>query len=273
MLVAEKTIVEVDNLTFRYDLRKDDHTLSAISVSIKQGEWVAIVGGNGSGKSTFVRLLAGLLKAERGTITIDGIRLNDETKWDIRKKIGLVFQNPENQFIGTTVQDDVAFGLENNNIAYDEMKQTVDEALQLVGMDSYRNQDPSRLSGGQKQRAAIAGILAFKPNVIMLDEALVMLDPKSRIQLLSTLKKLREENNITIISVTHDMNEAALADRIIVMENGTIIQDGIPEQVFINNDQLSTPFAEQLRRKLAEKGSDVPQSYMTEDEMVDWLCR
>ncbi|MFB1051053.1 energy-coupling factor transporter ATPase [Paraliobacillus sp. JSM ZJ581] len=272
-MVAEETIIEVDNLTFRYDLRKVEHTLSAISFSIKQGEWVAIVGGNGSGKSTLVRLLVGLLEAELGTITIDGVRLNEETKWEIRKKIGLVFQNPENQFIGTTVQDDVAFGLENNNVGYEEMKQRVDEALRFVDMDKYWDQDPSRLSGGQKQRVAIAGILAFKPHVIILDEAFVMLDPKSRKQLLSTLKKLREENNITIITVTHDMNEAACADRIVVMDQGAIIQDSTPEHVFMNNEQLSSPFAEQLRRKLGENGSNVPQSYMTEDEMVKWLCK
>ncbi|CQR47461.1 Energy-coupling factor transporter ATP-binding protein EcfA1 [Paraliobacillus sp. PM-2] len=272
-MVADKTIIEVDNLTFRYDLRKKKQILSAISFSVKQGEWIAVVGDNGSGKSTLARLLVGLLEPENGTITIDGIQLNEETKWDIRKKIGLVFQNPENQFIGTTVQDDVAFGLENNNTPYNEMKQIVEEALQLVEMDMYWDQDPSRLSGGQKQRVAIAGILAFKPNVIILDEAFVMLDPKSRNQLLSTLKQLREKRNITIISVTHDMNEAAIADRILVMDDGTIIQDSTPEAVFKTNQQLAAPFPEQLRRKLAESGSNVPQTYMTEDEMVRWLCK
>ncbi|GGM36498.1 energy-coupling factor transporter ATP-binding protein EcfA1 [Paraliobacillus quinghaiensis] len=271
--MARPTILEVNDLTFRYDLRKDNNTLSSVSFSVQQGEWVAIVGDNGSGKSTLARLIVGLLEAEKGTITIDNEILSEDTKWRIREKIGLVFQNPENQFIGTTVQDDVAFGLENNNMPYEDMKLKIEDALQLVGMETYRLKDPSQLSGGQMQRVAIAGILALKPDVILLDEAFVMLDPQSRRGLFSTLKYLKENENITIISITHDRNEAALADRILVMDEGKLIQEGTPKEVFSTNNQLEPPFAEQLRRKLNAKGRKVPQTYMTEDEMVKWLCR
>lgn len=270
---SKKTIIEVNNLTFRYDLRKEEHTLSAVSFLVKQGEWIAVVGDNGSGKSTLARLMVGLLQAEQGQIKVEGVQLDQDSKWTIRQKIGLVFQNPENQFIGTTVQDDVAFGLENSNMPYSDMKQVVEEALALVDMVDYREHDPSRLSGGQKQRVALAGILAFQPKVIILDEAFVMLDPRSRAQLITTLKKLQDEKNITIISVTHDMNEAAMADRMIVMDQGKIIEDDIPSNVFVSSPQLEAPFVERLRRYLEQQGRNVPRSYMTEDEMVKWLCK
>lgn len=267
------TILEVSDLSFRYDLRVKENTLSAVSFSVKQGEWIAVVGDNGSGKSTLARLLMGLLEAEQGTITVAGLDLNELSKWDIRKQAGLVFQNPENQFIGTSVQDDVAFGLENLNMAYHEMKMRVEEALKLVGMENYRLHDPSQLSGGQKQRVAIAGILALKPKLIILDEAFVMLDPQSRRGLFATLQELKQKEAISIISITHDRNEAALADRILVMDNGTIIQEGTPREVFMMNKQLEAPFAEQLRRNLKASDRDIPETYMTEDELVKWLCK
>ncbi|WP_079707637.1 energy-coupling factor transporter ATPase [Paraliobacillus ryukyuensis] len=270
---ADQSILEVNNLTFRYDLRKDDKTLSAVSFSIKEGEWVAIVGDNGSGKSTLARLLVGLLEAESGEVKVAGVQLTEQTKWTIRQQMGLVFQNPENQFIGATVQDDVAFGLENNNISYQEMKQRVNEAVQLVNMEAFMEHDPSRLSGGQKQRVALAGILAFQPKIIILDEALVMLDPKSRRQVMRTLQQLQDEQGLTIISITHDMNEAAVADRLLVMDKGRLKQDATPATIFMENPHLEAPFAEQLRRKLTAKGSGITSTYMTEDEMVKWLCK
>lgn len=265
-------IVEVENITFQYDLRVDKKTLDNISFHAYKGEWLAIVGNNGSGKSTLAQMLIGLLEPHQGKITISGMELNEETKWDIRQKVGLVFQNPDNQFIGTTVQDDVAFGLENVNMPYAEMKERVEEALQMVDMVEFRNHDSSNLSGGQKQRVAIAGVLALKPHIIILDEALVMIDPKSRIQLLNTLHELKDKHQITIISITHDMSEAQLADRLIRMDAGKIVNTGPPEKVFLEEKSLEPPFAEQLRRSLQAKGRKVPNKYMTEDEMVRWLC-
>ncbi len=268
-----KPILEVENVTFRYDKRVLVNTISDVSFTAKKGEWIALVGNNGSGKSTLSQLLIGLLVPDQGKIFINGLELNEKTKWDVRQHIGLVFQNPDNQFIGTTVQDDVAFGMENINIEYEEMGIRVEQALKMVGMEQYRFYDPSRLSGGQKQRVAIAGLLALKPSIIMLDEALVMLDPLSRRELLRTLHHLKETEQITIISVTHDMEEAAEADRVIVMEAGKIIKSGMSSEVFHTVKELQPPFAEQMRRILLKKGRTVPQQYMTEKELVDWLWK
>jgi len=223
-------IIEVENLTFRYDKRLKAETLSDVSFTIEKGEWVAIVGQNGSGKSTLAQLLVGLLDPQSGHISIAGQVMNDESKWEIRRHIGMVFQNPDNQFIGTTVQDDVAFSLENLNMPYDEMKSRIDQALEMVGLYELRLHDPSRLSGGQKQRVAIAGVLALNPDVLILDEAFVMLDPKSRRELLETLQQLKKEKELTIISITHDMNEAASADRLLMMRTGQIVNSGPPQE-------------------------------------------
>lgn len=266
-------IIEVKNLTFRYDKRLEKETLSEVSFSIDKGEWVAIVGHNGSGKSTLAQMLVGLLVPQSGRISIAGRELNDETKWELRRRIGMVFQNPDNQFIGTTVQDDVAFCLENLNMPFAEMKARIDEALEMVEMTAFREQDPSRLSGGQKQRVAIAGVLALKPDVLVLDEALVMLDPKSRRELLASLQQLRLTQNITIISITHDMNEAAAADRILMLRQGHIVKCGPPQDVFQGELEWEPPFAEKLRRTLLKRNRSVPNSYMTEEEMVHWLWK
>jgi len=266
-------IIKVKDLTFRYDKRSEKETLANVSFTIDKGEWVAIVGHNGSGKSTLARLLVGLLVPQSGLITIAGRELNDESKWDLRRRIGMVFQNPDNQFIGTTVQDDVAFCLENLNMSFDEMKARVDEALEMVDMSSFREHDPSRLSGGQKQRVAIAGILALKPDVLILDEALVMLDPRSRRELLASLQQLRTTQNITIISITHDMNEAAAADRILMLREGHIEKCGPPQHVFQGEIEWEPPFAERLRRTLLKRNRSVPNRYMTEEEMVQWLWK
>lgn len=266
-------IVQVENVTFQYDLRIEKKALNNISFHVNKGEWLAIVGDNGSGKSTLAQILIGLLKPQCGKVIISGIELNEETKWDIRQKMGLVFQNPDNQFIGTTVQDDVAFGLENINMPYEEMKARVEEALKMVDMLDFKLHDPSNLSGGQKQRVAIAGVLALKPDILVLDEALVMLDPQSRKQLIHTLHHLKKEYGLTIISITHDMSEAELADRILRMKQGQIVNSGPPEQIFIEEKSLQPPFAEELRRSLLKKGRNVPNKYMTEDEMVQWICK
>lgn len=266
-------ILEVDNLSFRYDLRKTEKTLSAISFSIRAGEWVAVVGDNGSGKSTLARLLVGLVEPEQGDVKIDHLTLNEQSKWQLREQIGIVFQNPENQFIGTTVQDDVAFGLENLNLPFAEMKERVEQALKAVDMLDFRLSDPSQLSGGQKQRVAIASVLALQPKLIILDEAFVMLDPESRRRLFNLLLRLKAEFGLTILSITHDRNEAAMADRVLVLDQGQLVLDGTPRAVFSKRLELEPPFAEQLRRQLKAEGCQIPNQYMTEDEMVNWICK
>jgi len=268
-----KSIVVVDQLSFRYDLRTEVNAIHNLSFTVKQGEWLAVIGHNGSGKSTLAQLLVGLLTPQIGKIHISNMEMNESSKWEIRKKVGLVFQNPDHQFIGTTVQDDVAFGLENINMSYSKMKPRVDEALEMVGMTEFRLYDPSRLSGGQKQRVAIAGILALQPDVLILDEAFVMLDPRSRRELMKTLYHLQNAGNLTIISITHDMNEAAAANRMIMMKDGEIVHDDTPQTVFDAEQSLVPPFAEQLRRKLDSHGKNVPQTYMSDDEMVNWICK
>lgn len=268
-----KSIVKVDQLTFQYDLRNEIETLTNLSFTVEQGEWLAIIGHNGSGKSTLAQLLVDLLTPQTGKIKISGIEMNESTKWEIRKKVGLVFQNPDHQFIGTTVQDDIAFGLENINMPYSEMKLRIDQALEMVEMTEFRFHDPSRLSGGQKQRVAIAGILALHPDVLILDEAFVMLDPRSRRGLMKTLRHLQATKNLTIISITHDMNEAASANRIIMMEDGAIIREGTPNDIFEHEQSLVPPFAEQLRHSLLCSGKNVPETYMSDNEMVNWLCK
>lgn len=266
-------ILEVNQLSFRYDQRFDHHIIKNISFSVTKGERIAIIGNNGSGKSTLAQLLVGLLTPQSGKIKIAGIELNENTKWEVRKHINLVFQNPDNQFIGTTVQDDIAFGLENLNMPYKEMKTKVDQVLKLVGMTAFRNHDPSRLSGGQKQRVAIASVLAMEPDIIVLDEALVMLDPRSRRELLQTLQNIQQTKDITIISITHDMEEAVDADRIILMEHGQVKKIGSPVEIFTKENNLQPPFIERLRRTLNQQNSHVPKTFMSEEEMVSWICK
>ncbi|MBS4217421.1 energy-coupling factor transporter ATPase [Bacillus sp. FJAT-49711] len=267
-------ILEVENITFRYDMRQETEILNNVTFSVNRGEWVAIIGHNGSGKSTLAKILVGLLTPEKGRIHIAGIEMKEFSKWDARRRIGLVFQNPENQFIGTSVQDDVAFALENMNLSYEEMKKRVEDALEAVDMSSFRLHDPSHLSGGQKQRVAIAGILALRPDVLLLDEALVMLDPRSRRELISILRHLKTNEDISIVSITHDMNEAAAADRIIVMKEGRVVCNGSPKEVFSNNHiEVEMPITEQLRQKLINRGRKVPDHYMTEEEMVKFLWK
>ena len=266
-------MIQVDNLTYRYDLRQQKQTISSVSFTVEKGEWVAIVGRNGSGKSTLAHLLVGLRMPQAGTVSICGQTLAEETKWDIRRKVGIVFQNPDNQFIGTTVQDDVAFGLENLNMDFNEMKKRVEKALKMVGMYDHRLDDPSRLSGGQKQRVAIAGALVLEPEILIFDESFVMIDPKSRRELLVMMQQLKEQNHLTVLSITHDMNEAQDADRMIVLDEGQIKNIGTPKEIFTNERHLTPPFSEQLRRTLERRGADVPETYMSQEEMMCWLWK
>ena len=243
---------------------------------MKRGEWLSIVGHNGSGKSTTIRLIDGLLEAESGEIWIDGQLLSSENVWDLRRQIGMVFQNPDNQFVGTTVEDDIAFGLENIGLPREEMLERVTRVLEMVKMSDFRTKEPARLSGGQKQRVAIAGVTALEPSVIILDEATSMLDPKGRMEVIGTIQKLHKEKNITVISITHDLDEAAQADRIVLMEQGQIQQIGTPEEIFklgtkLVEKGLDVPFAEKLIEVLREKGLEVPEAYLDEEGLVEWL--
>ena len=268
--------IDVKHLTFKYDVNQEHNTLDDLSFHVKRGEWLSIIGHNGSGKSTTVRLLDGLLAAESGQIFIEGDLLTEDNVWDIRHKIGMVFQNPDNQFVGATVEDDVAFGLENKGIPLDEMKERVAKALDLVGMSEFADREPSRLSGGQKQRVAIAGALAMQPDIIILDEATSMLDPEGRLELIKTIREIRKQYQMTVVSITHDLDEVALSDRVLVMKKGKVESSSIPEELFNRGDDLLTlgldvPFSTNLISALKDKGFDFTQNYLTEKDLEDQL--
>ncbi|WP_171313826.1 energy-coupling factor ABC transporter ATP-binding protein [Enterococcus cecorum] len=269
-------IIEMKDLTFRYQEEDQTPALNKVSLNINQGEWIAIIGHNGSGKSTLANTINGLLLPESGSIKVNGQEINEKTIWEVRRNVGMVFQNPDNQFVGSTVEDDVAFGLENQGVPREEMLVRVRESLDQVRMAEFMRKEPSRLSGGQKQRVAIAGIVALRPNVIILDEATSMLDPEGRLEVIATVKKIKEENNLTVLSITHDIDEAANANRIFVMKKGELIQEGTPEEIFSQGEKLielglDLPFPERLKSALKARGVDVPKEYMTEEGMVDWL--
>ena len=270
-----KSIIDVKNLSFRYKESQEYYDVKDITFHVKRGEWLSIVGHNGSGKSTTVRLIDGLLEAESGEIVIDGQRLTEENVWDIRRQIGMVFQNPDNQFVGATVEDDVAFGLENQGLSRQEMKKRVEEALDLVGMSDFKKREPARLSGGQKQRVAIAGVVALRPAILILDEATSMLDPEGRRELIETVKGIRKDYDMTVISITHDLEEVAMSDRVLVMKRGEIESTSSPRELFSRNDLdqigLDDPFANQLKHSLSQNGYDLPENYLTESELEDKL--
>ena len=270
-----KSIIDVKNLSFRYKESQEYYDLKDITFHVKRGEWLSIVGHNGSGKSTTVRLIDGLLEAESGEILINGQQLTEENIWDLRRQIGMVFQNPDNQFVGATVEDDVAFGLENQGISRQEMKERVEEALNLVGMSDFKKKEPARLSGGQKQRVAIAGVVAQRPAILILDEATSMLDPEGRIELIETVQGIRKDYDMTVISITHDLEEVAMSDRVLVMKKGIIESTSSPRELFSRNDLdkvgLDDPFANQLKHFLSQSGYDLPEHYLTESELEDKL--
>ena len=270
-----KSIIDVKNLSFRYKESQEYYDVKDITFHVKRGEWLSIVGHNGSGKSTTVRLIDGLLEAESGDIVIDGQQLNEENVWNIRRQIGMVFQNPDNQFVGATVEDDVAFGLENQGLSRQEMKKRVEEALDLVGMLDFKKREPARLSGGQKQRVAIAGVVALRPAILILDEATSMLDPEGRRELIETVKGIRKDYDMTVISISHDLEEVAMSDRVLVMKKGKIESTSSPRELFSRNDLdqigLDDPFANQLKHSLSQNGYDLPENYLTESELEDKL--
>lgn len=271
-------IIEIEKLNFAYGEEQAKKVLHDVDLTIEAGQWVALIGYNGSGKSTLAKLIDGLLTPQSGTIKVDGKILNEENIWDIREQIGMVFQNPDNQFVGADVEGDVAFGLENRGVSREEMQKRVKEALVAVKMERFAKYEPVRLSGGQKQRVAIAGVLALRPKIVIFDESTSMLDPEGRREIVSLMKKLNQEENFTVISITHDIDEAALADRIIVLDNGQIIQDDTPKNVFERGNELlalglDVPYQERLKHELSQLGIAVPKEYLTEKEMVDWLWR
>ena len=270
-----ENIIEVRNLKYKYDSESENYTLNDVSFQVKKGEWLSIVGHNGSGKSTTVRLIDGLLEAESGDIIISGDKLTAENVWEKRRQIGMVFQNPDNQFVGATVEDDVAFGLENQGLDYELMVERVQQALELVGMQDFKEREPARLSGGQKQRVAVAGVVALRPDIIILDEATSMLDPEGRLDLIQTVKKIKDSNQRTVISITHDLDEIALSDRVLVMKKGQVESTATPRELFSREDLeelgLDQPFVNQVKTALRQSGLPLPDSYLTEKELQDQL--
>lgn len=270
-----ENIIEVRNLKYKYDSESENYTLNDVSFQVKKGEWLSIVGHNGSGKSTTVRLIDGLLEAESGDIIISGDKLTAENVWEKRRQIGMVFQNPDNQFVGATVEDDVAFGLENQGLDYDLMVERVQQALELVGMQDFKEREPARLSGGQKQRVAVAGVVALRPDIIILDEATSMLDPEGRLDLIQTVKKIKDKNQLTVISITHDLDEIALSDRVLVMKEGQVESTATPRELFSREDLeelgLDQPFVNQVKAALRQSGLPLPDTYLTEKELQDQL--
>ena len=274
-------MIKSENVTFKYPNQEIEElsVLKDINIKIRKGEFVAILGHNGSGKSTFAKLLNALLIPTSGVVYINGMDTSDNTKlWNIRQTAGMVFQNPDNQIVATVVEEDVAFGPENLGIAPVEIRKRVDESLLDVGMFEYRKHSPHLLSGGQKQRIAIAGILAMKPKCIVLDEPTAMLDPSGRKEVIETIMALNKKEKITIVLITHYMDEAVNADRIYVMGDGEIKIEGTPKQVFskvkeIKEQGLDVPQITELTQLLIAEGIDLPPDILTVDEMVVELCQ
>lgn len=273
-------IVNVNNISFEYITDESKFkAIDKLSLNVRKGEFVAIIGHNGSGKSTLSKNLNAILMPSEGDIVIDGINTKDEDKiWNIRQTAGMVFQNPDNQIVATIVEEDVAFGPENLGLEPKEIRKRVDESLKSVGIYELKDRQPHLLSGGQKQRVAIAGIIAMKPKCIIFDEATAMLDPSGRKEVMKTIKRLNKEENITTIHITHFMEEAVEADRVIVMEKGRKILEGTPKEVFCKVDMLKSigldvPYMTELSKELNQEGLNISNNILTVDEMVMELCR
>ncbi len=271
-------ILSLNNVTFSYtpDDTGSRNAVENVSFAVQEGEWIAIVGHNGSGKSTIAKLMNGLLFPQQGDVRILRQILSEENLWDSRSQMGMVFQNPDNQFVGATVQDDVAFALENNGVPFEVMVKRVHAALEQVKMGSFLDHEPHHLSGGQKQRVAIAGALALKPKLLILDEATSMLDPQGRAEVLQTVQTLRAETGLTVLSITHDLEEAMLADRVLFMNDGQKFAEGTPAEIFAFGDKLvelglDLPFAMKLSKLLQKEGVPLMGQHMTEEELVNDL--
>lgn len=279
-----ETFIRTEGLCFSY---KDDEgrpipILHDINIDIKRGEFLCILGRNGSGKSTFAKLLNMILTPDAGKIYVDGVDITDpglteEQIMEVRRKVGMVFQNPDNQLVATIVEEDVAFGPENMGVPSDEIRERVDRALETVGMTEYARHSPSRLSGGQKQRIAIAGILAMMPECIIFDESTAMLDPHGRHEVMETIDRLNEMRSLTVIAITHNMDEAILADRIAVMDGGRIVMDGSPAEIFSREEELTAmglgvPQAAMLANRLRRAGMDLPEGLLDERSAADAIA-
>lgn len=267
--------IEVSNLSFSYT--EEGNTIQDVSFSIPKGSYTTIIGHNGSGKSTIAKLIIGLLKAQSGTIRILGTELTPDTVYDLRSHVGIVFQNPDNQFIGSTVADDIAFGLENHCVPQEDMQALIEKSAASVGMSDFLQAEPTHLSGGQKQRVAIAGILAMTPDIIIFDESTSMLDPQGKASINAQIKRLHDEKNITILSITHDMEEVAQSQHVIVLNHGVVEMEGTPKEVFaqevmLKKMQLDIPFALKFSKAMQKEGFSSIHA-LTLDEVVNQLCQ
>lgn len=267
--------IEVNECVFSYD--HENNAVNGISFSVEEGSYTTIIGHNGSGKSTIAKLLIGLLEKKSGTIVIDGLELNEENLYKIRDKVGIVFQNPDNQFIGASVADDIAFGLENHQVPTEKMDEIIQRFAKSVHMQDYLKHEPIYLSGGQKQRVAIAGVLAMNPDIIIFDEATSMLDPKGKAEINQLIHELNKKNQMTILSITHDIEEVASSDHVIVLDQGKVVLEGKPEEVLLHekeliNLRLDIPFALKLVNEFKKHGIVLKKSISLEG-LVDELCQ
>lgn len=267
--------IEVEHLSFSYDGEED--VLKDVSFQIEEGSYTTIVGHNGSGKSTIAKLLIGLMEAKSGNIRVDGVELNEDSVYDIRNKIGIVFQNPDNQFIGATVADDIAFGLENHQVPQEKMQEIIENYAERVNMSKYLNSEPTKLSGGQKQRVAIASVLAIAPQILIFDESTSMLDPKGKTEINALIKKIHEESKMTIVSITHDIEEMAHSDHVIVMSGGKVVMDGTPQMILKREKELvdlhlDVPFALKFVHAMKQQGVKLHEEIQME-RVVEELCR
>ena len=279
-------MVQAKQLVFEYEKRDEDgnvigssRAIDQVDLDVKEGQFIAILGHNGSGKSTLAKHINAILVPTEGTVWVDGRDTKDpEELWNVRQSAGMVFQNPDNQIIGTVVEEDVGFGPENLGVPTDEIWQRVEESLKAVGMLSYRYASPNKLSGGKKQRVAIAGVVAMEPKCIVLDEPTAMLDPMGRKEVLKTVQKLRKQKQVTVILITHYMEEVVDADKIYVMDHGHVVMEGTPREIFsrveeLKSYRLDVPQVTILADELRKRGLDIPAGILKKEELVEALCR
>ncbi|MEE0648336.1 energy-coupling factor transporter ATPase [[Clostridium] scindens] len=279
-------MVQTEKLIFEYEKRDEEgnvigksRAIDEVDIDVKEGQFIAILGHNGSGKSTLAKHINAILVPTEGTVWVNGLDTTDPAElWNVRQSAGMVFQNPDNQIIGTVVEEDVGFGPENLGVPTDEIWQRVEESLKAVGMIEYRHHSPNKLSGGQKQRVAIAGVVAMEPKCIVLDEPTAMLDPVGRKEVLKTVKKLREQKKVTVILITHYMEEVIDADKIYVMDHGRVVMEGTPKEVFSQVDELKkyrldVPQVTILADELKKQGLDIPSGILRKEELVEALCQ
>ena len=281
-----KKMVQTDDLIFEYAKRDDEgnvigsyRAIDQVNLEVEEGQFIAVLGHNGSGKSTLAKHLNAILVPTEGTVWVDGTNTSDPNElWNVRQSAGMVFQNPDNQIIGTVVEEDVGFGPENLGVPTDEIWQRVEDSLKAVGMISYRHHSPNKLSGGQKQRVAIAGVIAMKPRCIVLDEPTAMLDPNGRKEVLRTVEELRKKEKVTVILITHYMEEVIDADKVFVMDHGHVVMEGTPREIFSQVDtlkkyRLDVPQVTILADELKKRGLDIPAGILRKEELVEAICR